>query len=117
MVREVRTYEGRTVDRGSPPGAVRILAPEVASTWGEAMVDVVRRGTGRAAAVPGVSVAGKTGTATVAEGRSHAWFIAFAPAHAPRVALAVVLEHGGLGGRDAAPVARRVLQVALNVVK
>ncbi|MDR5683028.1 MAG: penicillin-binding transpeptidase domain-containing protein [Armatimonadota bacterium] len=117
MVREVRTYGGRTVDRRSPPGVVRVLAPPVARAVRAAMVDVVRRGTGRGAGLPGVAVAGKTGTATV-EGRpSHAWFIAFAPADAPRVALAVVLEHGGLGGRDAAPVARRVLQVALDVVK
>lgn len=117
LVREIRTYEGRTVERRAAPGAVRILATEITSIIQDAMVDAVRRGTGRGAAIPGVEVAGKTGTATVEGGRSHAWFIAFAPADAPRVAVSVVLEHGGLGGRDAAPVARRVLQTALDVVK
>jgi peptidoglycan glycosyltransferase len=117
IVREIRTYEGRTVERKSAPEAVRILAPQIASIIRDTMVEVVRRGTGRAAGIPGVAVAGKTGTATVAGARSHAWFIAFAPAHAPRVAVSVVLEHGGLGGQDAAPVARRVLQAALDVVK
>jgi peptidoglycan glycosyltransferase len=77
------------------------------------MVAVVQRGTGTAAALPAVSVAGKTGTATNPHGKSHAWFVAFAPAQAPRVALAVVIENVGYGGRFAAPVAQRVLRVAL----
>jgi peptidoglycan glycosyltransferase len=77
------------------------------------MVAVVARGTGTAARLPGVTVAGKTGTATNPHGRSHAWFIAFAPAEAPRVAVAVVIENVGYGGTYAAPVVREVLRVAL----
>jgi len=77
------------------------------------MVAVVARGTGTAARLPGVTVAGKTGTATNPHGRSHAWFVAFAPAEAPRVAVAVVVENVGYGGTYAAPVAREVLRVAL----
>ena len=73
----------------------------------------VNHGTGTAAALPGVQVAGKTGTATIATGRSHAWFVAFAPADAPRVAVAIVVENGGYGGVAAAPIARRVLATAL----
>ncbi|MGH7682933.1 MAG: penicillin-binding transpeptidase domain-containing protein, partial [Vulcanimicrobiaceae bacterium] len=74
---------------------------------------VVQRGTGTAANLPGVAVAGKTGTATNPSGRAHAWFVAFAPAQAPRVAVAIVVENGGYGGSVAAPIARDVLRVAL----
>jgi peptidoglycan glycosyltransferase len=77
------------------------------------MIEVVRRGTGTAAALPGVTVAGKTGTATNSSGRAHAWFVAFAPAEAPRVALAIVVENAGYGGTISAPIARNVLRVAL----
>jgi cell division protein FtsI/penicillin-binding protein 2 len=77
------------------------------------MVAVVARGTGTAAELPNVTVAGKTGTATNPHGKSHAWFVAFAPARAPRVAVAIVVENVGYGGTFAAPIARRVLRVAL----
>ncbi len=80
------------------------------------MIAVVQRGTGTAAALDTAQVAGKTGTATNPAGRSHAWFVAFAPADAPRVALAVVVENAGYGGAVAAPIARRVLAVALRRV-
>jgi len=82
------------------------------------MVDVVRYGTGTAAALPGVTVAGKTGTAELVPNSSdpkdaNAWFVAFAPAERPRVAVAVMLVGAGFGGTAAAPVAREVLSAAL----
>lgn len=81
----------------------------------DAMVKVVRSGSGTRAAVDGVKVAGKTGTAEVAEDApTNAWFIAFAPAENPTVAIAVVIEGGGIGGRVAAPAARPVLEAALR---
>jgi peptidoglycan glycosyltransferase len=61
------------------------------------------------------SIAGKTGTAEVAPGtKSDAWFIGFAPAQAPRVAVAVLVVHGGVGGKVAAPIARSVIDTALT---
>ena len=89
-----------------------------------ALRDAVAAGTGRRGDIEGIGVAGKTGTAQVfkhsagidadelpkAE-RDHAWFMGFAPADEPRVAFAVVVEHGGHGGSTAAPIARRVLEV------
>ena len=79
------------------------------------MVDTVNGGTGTRARISGVEVAGKTGTAEVGEdAETHAWFIAFAPAENPQVAVAVVLEHAGTGGAVAAPAARAVLEAALG---
>jgi cell division protein FtsI/penicillin-binding protein 2 len=82
------------------------------------MIDVVRGGTGTAAAIPGVQVAGKTGTAELRPNSkdpkdADAWFVAFAPARDPKVAVAVMLVGAGFGGTTAAPIARRVLLAAL----
>jgi len=78
------------------------------------MVRVVNRGTGRSAALDQVQVAGKTGTATNASGAPHSWFVGFAPADAPRYVIAILVENGGYGAAVAAPIARRVLAVALG---
>lgn len=95
------------------PG-VRALSPGTAHFVREAMIEVVERGTGTAAGVEGLVVAGKTGTAEVGDSRSHAWFVGFAPARAPQVAVVVVVEHGGYGGTVAAPIARAILSQALS---
>ena len=78
------------------------------------MIQVVTSGTGTAAALPGVQVAGKTGTAEIAEAESHAWFAGFAPARDPQVAVVVLVENGGSGGTVAAPVAKQVIAAALS---
>ena len=89
------------------------ISAETAAHVRDMMIQVVKRGTGTAAALPNVTVAGKTGTATNPAGRSHAWFVAFAPAEAPVVAVAIIVENVGYGGTYAAPIARNVLRVAL----
>jgi hypothetical protein len=99
----------------------RVVRASVARQVRSMMIGVVRSGTGAAAAVPGVQVAGKTGTAELrptADGppdprNTNAWFVAFAPATKPRVAVAVMLVGGGAGGATAGPIARRVLEAAL----
>jgi peptidoglycan glycosyltransferase len=82
------------------------------------MVSVVNNGTGTAAKLPNVAVAGKTGTAQTGQNTIHAWFIAFAPAAKPTVAVAVLVENQpesneATGGAIAAPIAKAVLQAAL----
>ena len=118
---EPRPYVVRAIHR--PAGAInsgggnQLAAAVAADTAAEVknfMVQVVARGTGTAAAIPGVNVAGKTGTATNPAGKAHAWFIAFAPAEDPRVAVAILIENAGYGGAVAAPIARRVLIAALR---
>jgi peptidoglycan glycosyltransferase len=89
------------------------ISTETAHEVRDLMIQVVARGTGTAAQLPGVTVAGKTGTATNPHGASHAWFVAFAPAEDPRVAVAVMIENVGYGGTYAAPIARDILRVAL----
>lgn len=74
----------------------------------------VERGTGKAAKVAGLRVAGKTGTAENPHGRPHAWFVGFAPAARPVLALAVVVENAGEGGKWAAPVAGAVFKAAME---
>ena len=119
VVREIRDIDGRVVRRIGPSEWKRAVSPTTAAAVTSMMIDVVRAGTGTAAAVPGYTVAGKTGTAEAPgspDGNApHAWFIGFAPAEAPRFAIAVIVERGGdvgdeaTGGRVAAPVAGRVL--------
>jgi len=84
----------------------------------EMMVAVVKSGTGRNASIKNVKVAGKTGTAENASGKSHAWFIGFAPADDPKIAVAVLLEEeGSTGGASAAPIARDFIIYGLNNIK
>jgi peptidoglycan glycosyltransferase len=97
----------------------RVISPRVAHQVRAMMLDVVRSGTGAAAAIPGVDVAGKTGTAELRPNSRNpkdadAWFVAFAPARHPRVAVAVMLVGAGFGGTAAAPMAREVLEAALS---
>jgi len=70
---------------------------------------VVAEGTGRAIDVDGFAIAGKTGTAQNPRGQPHSWFIGFAPAERPILAVAVLVEHGGYGSKTAAPIARDLL--------
>jgi peptidoglycan glycosyltransferase len=97
----------------------RVVSARVAAQVREMMLGVVRSGTGTAAAIPGVQVAGKTGTAELRPNSTNpkdadAWFVAFAPASDPKVAVGVMLVGAGFGGKAAAPIARQVLQAALR---
>jgi len=94
-----------------PKEGTRVLKRSTATVLAELMESAVNSGTGTAARIDGVRVAGKTGTAEVdVEGkrRNHAWFITFAPIDSPQVAIAVVSEFGGVGGQVAAPIARAI---------
>ena len=97
----------------------RVVSRRVANQVRAMMLQVVRSGTGTAAALPGVEVAGKTGTAELRPNSrdpkdADAWFVAFAPATHPKVAVAVMLVGAGFGGTAAAPIARAVMSAALN---
>ena len=91
----------------------QIIDPGLAATMREFMVSVIQNGQANGVNIPGVTVGGKTGTAEAGDGTSHAWFIAFAPAQEPRIAIAVVVENGGQGGVVASPIAGQVIRAAL----
>ena len=103
-----------------PKDGTRTVSRRTAERLTEMMEAVVQGGTGVGAQIDGVRVAGKTGTAEVdlaGERKNHAWFVAFAPAGAPKVAVAVVGEYAGVGGQVAAPRARSILQSVLPLVR
>jgi penicillin-binding protein A len=116
-----------TLALGERTERVRVTSPEIARTIQSLMVDVVDYGTGTAASLPRVKVAGKTGTAELEDTRdsetgetappdpsnTNAWFTAYAPASKPELAVAVMLVRAGSGGAVAAPAARVVLDAAL----
>lgn len=109
--------DGRTVQRITPHEQSVVMKPSTAAAVTRMMEAVVNEGTGTAAQIPGVQVAGKTGTAEtqIAQTINNVWFIAFAPASAPRVAIAVTLRGvPGFGGAFAAPVARQVIERLLH---
>ena len=109
--------EGRTVEVIKPHVRATVMKPETAAAVTGMMEAVVREGTGTPAQIPGVPVAGKTGTAETQFGSAlnDVWFIAFAPANAPRVAIAVTVEKvPGFGATYAAPVAKQVMEALLK---
>jgi peptidoglycan glycosyltransferase len=115
LVAQTRSPNASVLSTASPHELDRAVSRNVAGELTTMMQSVVTNGTGQAAAIPGVAVAGKTGTAQNATGQqSHAWFISFAPATNPRVAVAVIVEHGGQGGIAAAPIARSVMCAVLG---
>lgn len=117
LVNEVEDAKGQSILTKEPSVLRESISPEVAETLKEYMVSVVEDGTGKRAAMRSTKVAGKTGTAENASGREHAWFIGFAPANDPQVAVAVIVEEAGQsGGGIAAPIARNILSYALNTI-
>jgi peptidoglycan glycosyltransferase len=109
--------DGRVVQRIAPKVQSVVMKPSTAASVTKMMEAVVNQGTGTSAQIPGVQVAGKTGTAET-EGVStinNVWFIAFAPAQNPTVAVAVTLAKvAGQGAQFAAPVAKQVMEALLH---
>jgi peptidoglycan glycosyltransferase len=121
LVQEVQAPDLSRLSITSPEVLSRAVPVTVARTLTAMMELVVKDGTGTRAQIAGVRVAGKTGTAQHREGaHPHAWFVGFAPADNPIVAVAVLIENGGnagseaTGGRVAAPIARAVMQAVLG---
>jgi peptidoglycan glycosyltransferase len=109
--------DGRTVDRIEPEEATRVMSAGNARRLNEMMGHVVEEGTGTAAALQGIQVAGKTGTAELnLQGLNQPWFVGFAPRSDPKVAIAVSVENvqGGTGGAVAAPIAKQVMEQLLR---
>jgi peptidoglycan glycosyltransferase len=99
----------------NPARQSRVMSEDTASELNDMMQSVVREGTGTAAAVSGIDVAGKTGTAEISTGVNQAWFIGFAPANDPQIAIAVTVERtSGFGGPTAGPIFKSVAEAILG---
>jgi penicillin-binding protein A len=98
-----------------PAHQSRVMSEDTASELNDMMQDVVSEGTGTAGAVSGIDVAGKTGTAEISSGVNDAWFIGFAPADAPKIAIACIVEHtSGFGGPTCGPIFKAVAESLLG---
>lgn len=121
LVSEIRDPSGQVVKSFDPEVFGQPISSKTAIQLTQMMVSVVQSGTGTAAQIPGVEVAGKTGTAQHGEGLApHAWFVSFAPAQNAKIAVAVIVLDGGSLGSDAtggvvaAPIAKAVMEAALH---
>jgi penicillin-binding protein A len=98
-----------------PARQSRVMGEDIAATLNTMMQSVVREGTGTAGAVSGIDVAGKTGTAELSPGVNDAWFIGFAPADDPQIAIACIVEHtSGFGGPTCGPIFKAVAEATLR---
>ena len=121
IVTEVRDSQGRVAREFGAGEVGRAISEESARALTQMMIAVVNEGSGYLAAIPGIQVAGKTGTATNGEGRPpNAWFTAFAPAEVPRIAVSVIVLDGGnlgseaTGGQVAAPIVKQLIEAYLR---
>lgn len=120
LVKSVHSSDLEVIEEAEPEQLSQAVSGDTAGALTRMMQAVVQSGTGTAAQINGVDVAGKTGTAQHAQGKPpHAWFTGFAPADDPEVAVAVVVEDGGnagseaAGGRVAAPIAKAVMEAVV----
>ena len=120
LVNRIFDADGNTVETFEPSPMGQAMDPATASVLTEMMVRAVNEGTGQAAAIPGISVAGKTGTSMGVDGLPNPWFIGFAPAEDPTIAIAVFFEgspelgESATGGGVAAPLAGDLIELWLE---
>lgn len=115
IVDRVLDDEQNVLYKTNPQSWQTSLSTDEAAKIKSAMIAAVNDGTASPGGIPGIQVAAKTGSAEPGgNNKTHAWYIAFAPAEAPKIAVAVMVEHGGTGGGAAAPIARDLIQTALS---
>jgi peptidoglycan glycosyltransferase len=116
LVDRIVAPDGKVINRTRPSEWKTAMRPQTAAELTSMMERVVESGTATSVQIPGVAVAGKTGTAeTGREGQNDTWFIAFAPARDPKVAVAVALSNqDGTGGSTAAPIVKEIIQALLQ---
>ena len=115
IVKKAAYDNGRRIYTNKPTAWKTAVSAPIAQMIEEYMVECVKSGTGKAAQIEGISVAGKTGTAeNEFEGKEHAWFICYAPAEKPEIAICVMQEYTGKTGSSCAPIARELITYYLN---
>ncbi len=115
LVQEIRDPSGALLMQHTPKTIRQVMTPETAKSMNRLMMASVREGYARPAQIPGVEVGGKTGSAEVGGGKTeHSWFIGYAPANNPVIAVAVVMENKGPGDEFATPAGRQIMEAALG---
>ncbi len=109
LVKEIRDFRGKTVEEFEPSVWREVFSAATTDVLDTMMIDGVDHGTGIKARVKGLKIGGKTGTAGDKDPSYHGWFICYAPAENPTIALAILCEHGGTGKDNAAPIAKKIL--------
>ena len=116
VVSEIHAPDGHVIAQIAPPAAGRVrLSAQTMGVLQAGLAAVVTRGTAASIQIPGMAVAGKTGTAENIHGKPYAWFAGYAPAEAPRVTVVALVEDVGFGAEYAAPIVQRVLEVAFGI--
>lgn len=119
LVKSVVSSEEKKIKEVKSNLMYKMMDVKTANTIKDMMYEAVENGTGRNAKIEGISVAGKTGTAenNLSEknkDKEHAWFIGFAPVEDPKIAVAIIVEHGGSGGAVCAPIAKKIINEYLQ---
>jgi penicillin-binding protein 2 len=115
IVDRIVDFSGAQVYKHEPELVCRIDLSD--KTWDllhKALLETVENGTAIRSRLSGVEIAGKTGTAQNSQGKDHAWFVSFAPADSPEIAVAVIVENGGGGGLNAVPIGRKIYEAYFN---
>lgn len=115
IVKEIKDKYGNVIDKEKPKELETVVSKGTADEVKKYMIDTVKSGTGTRAKISGITVGGKTGSAeNENHEETHSWFTAFAPAEDPQIAVAVIVEEGGVGGKRAAEIAREVIKAYLK---
>lgn len=114
LVKEIKNIKGETIYKEEPTALRTTLKKETAEALKKLMIDAVEHGLGKKAKVDGITVAGKTGTAKTGKVGLDGWFICFAPAEKPELAIAILCEKGGKGMDVAAPIAKLIISEILK---
>jgi penicillin-binding protein A len=110
LVKEVRSPDGIILDKPTPSIRAQAIPPDTAKTLNYMMQQVIIQGPLPEAEIPGIKVAGKTGTAESGNGKAHSWWITFAPADDPKIAMCVMVENGGRSDKGALPLAADLMR-------
>ncbi|HEX2924074.1 MAG TPA: penicillin-binding transpeptidase domain-containing protein [Chloroflexota bacterium] len=115
LVSDITDQKGNLVEHRAPAPIRRVISQSSAASMNRLMVSSVQEGYAKPAAIAGIKVGGKTGSAeTGPDQKTHSWFIGYAPADNPTVAVAVIMENKGPGSDFATPAGRKVMEAALG---
>ncbi|WP_113674968.1 peptidoglycan D,D-transpeptidase FtsI family protein [Vallitalea guaymasensis] len=114
LIDSVENANGKLITKNLPEFYSELMSVEEAGIIKEFMKKVVSEGTGKTSAVQGIDVAGKTGSAEVSGKKPHAWYVGFAPADNPQIAVSVIVENSGTSTKYAAPIAKQLFELYIN---